>query len=95
MGFVCQDHLHWLLNEAIAAEDLDHAHFVCKRMKNIMDLLSPHSYIRLGCACEDHFVWLLNEAIASNDLVMAHTFGMRMKTIVVRAAQQFLRKARL
>jgi hypothetical protein len=40
-------------------------------------------------------VWLLNEAIASNDLVMAHTFGMRMKTIVDRAAQQFLRKARL
>jgi hypothetical protein len=64
-------------------------------VKNIMDLLSPHSYIRLGCACEDHFVWLLNEAIASNDLVMAHTFGMRMKTIVDRAAQQFLRKARL
>ena len=84
-----------MLGEAIAVKDLDEAHFFCKRMKDILDSVSPHSYIRLGCACEDHFVWLLNEAIASNDLDMAHTFCMRMKTIVDRAAQQFLRNATL
>ena len=82
-----------MLGEAIAVKDLDDAHFICNRMKDILEYVRPHSNKRLGCACDDELVWLLDEAKAAKDLDMVHLFCKRVKIIVARAAQQILRNA--